>query len=206
VTRRLTLPSRGCPKGCAFCAPLMSNVRRHNTCRAVQNFKGLQITWRLGSLAGTTMSMATGHSARCIYTPSTHHCKASLLQFCRGRRQLWANPSTQSRSTPRSCSFICSRSRDYRQAGLLLPASLLNSSRRLQDPASSLPTQLASLTYAPPQLRMTLAARTELQPVLGVGRTIHLLRVSGEYKVTPNPSIEGMPKRLRLSVTPHVKR
>ena len=25
--RRLTLPSRGCPKGCAFCAPLMSNVR-----------------------------------------------------------------------------------------------------------------------------------------------------------------------------------
>ena len=25
-------------------------------------------------------------------------------------------------------------------------------------------------------------------------------------KVTPNPSIEGMPKRLRLSVTPHVKR
>ena len=28
TTRRLTLPSRGCPKGCAFCAPLMSNVRR----------------------------------------------------------------------------------------------------------------------------------------------------------------------------------
>jgi hypothetical protein len=26
-SRRLTLPSRGCPKGCAFCAPLMSNVR-----------------------------------------------------------------------------------------------------------------------------------------------------------------------------------
>jgi hypothetical protein len=25
--RRLTLPSRGCPKGYAFCAPLMSNVR-----------------------------------------------------------------------------------------------------------------------------------------------------------------------------------
>jgi hypothetical protein len=25
--RGLTLPSRGCPKGCAFCAPLMSNVR-----------------------------------------------------------------------------------------------------------------------------------------------------------------------------------
>ena len=27
ASRRLTLPSRGCPKGCAFCAPLMSNVR-----------------------------------------------------------------------------------------------------------------------------------------------------------------------------------
>jgi hypothetical protein len=25
-------------------------------------------------------------------------------------------------------------------------------------------------------------------------------------KVTPNPSIEGMPKRLRLLCTPHVKR
>jgi hypothetical protein len=28
VCQGLTLPSRGCPKGCAFCAPLMSNVRR----------------------------------------------------------------------------------------------------------------------------------------------------------------------------------
>ena len=25
-------------------------------------------------------------------------------------------------------------------------------------------------------------------------------------RMTPNPSIEGMPKRLRLLVTPHVKR
>jgi hypothetical protein len=28
----------------------------------------------------------------------------------------------------------------------------------------------------------------------------------GVRKVPPNPSIEGMPKRLRLLVTPHVKR
>ena len=28
VPRHLTLPSRGCPKGCAFRSPLMSNVRR----------------------------------------------------------------------------------------------------------------------------------------------------------------------------------
>jgi hypothetical protein len=27
-----------------------------------------------------------------------------------------------------------------------------------------------------------------------------------KHIATPNPSIEGMPKRLRLSVTPHVKR
>jgi hypothetical protein len=26
------------------------------------------------------------------------------------------------------------------------------------------------------------------------------------FTVAPNPSIEGMPKRLRLLVTPHVKR
>ena len=31
VRQGLTLPSRGCPKGCAFCAPLMSNVRRHES-------------------------------------------------------------------------------------------------------------------------------------------------------------------------------
>jgi hypothetical protein len=32
----LTLPSRGCPKGCAFCAPLMSNVRCRTRLPAVQ--------------------------------------------------------------------------------------------------------------------------------------------------------------------------
>ena len=31
-------------------------------------------------------------------------------------------------------------------------------------------------------------------------------RKGGVSKTAPNPSIEGMPKRLRLSVTPHVKR
>jgi len=37
-----------------------------------------------------------------------------------------------------------------------------------------------------------------------------LMRANGllreERRVRSNPSIEGMPKRLRLSVTPHVKR
>ncbi len=31
-------------------------------------------------------------------------------------------------------------------------------------------------------------------------------RACEPISATPNPSIEGMPKRLRLSVTPHVKR
>ena len=31
-------------------------------------------------------------------------------------------------------------------------------------------------------------------------------RMAAAHPATPNPSIEGMPKRLRLSVTPHVKR
>jgi hypothetical protein len=35
----------------------------------------------------------------------------------------------------------------------------------------------------------------------------HLLqRLLAASTVTPNPSIEGMPKRLRLLCTPHVKR
>ena len=38
--------------------------------------------------------------------------------------------------------------------------------------------------------------------ILGTGKQ----RVSRRGTQTPNPSIEGMPKRLRLSVTPHVKR
>jgi hypothetical protein len=35
----LTLPSRGCPKGCAFSAPLMSNVRRqtHSSMKFTQS-------------------------------------------------------------------------------------------------------------------------------------------------------------------------
>jgi hypothetical protein len=32
------------------------------------------------------------------------------------------------------------------------------------------------------------------------------LRSVAAQRVTPNPSIEGMPKRLRLLCTPHVKR
>ena len=32
------------------------------------------------------------------------------------------------------------------------------------------------------------------------------MQMFGSSTATPNPSIEGMPKRLRLSVTPHVKR
>jgi hypothetical protein len=37
--RRLTLPSRGCPKGCAFCAPLMSNVRALTKLRRTRSRK-----------------------------------------------------------------------------------------------------------------------------------------------------------------------
>ena len=34
----------------------------------------------------------------------------------------------------------------------------------------------------------------------------HISSLHAMNTATPNPSIEGMPKRLRLSVTPHVKR
>ena len=37
-------------------------------------------------------------------------------------------------------------------------------------------------------------------------RTQELMHVAGSQRSTPNPSIEGMPKRLRLLCTPHVKR
>jgi hypothetical protein len=45
-------------------------------------------------------------------------------------------------------------------------------------------------------------APEQLSPVLGLPAT-EFVR---PHEVRPNPSIEGMPKRLRLLCTPHVKR
>jgi hypothetical protein len=52
--RRLTLPSRGCPKGCAFCAPLMSNVRRQMPLKPSATAVGTKKTWRDVLVLGTT--------------------------------------------------------------------------------------------------------------------------------------------------------
>ncbi len=57
-------------------------------------------------------------------------------------------------------------------------------------------------------LSVTTKASSHLRgnSVCAVQVSIHKAEGHGLVSVTPNPSIEGMPKRLRLSVTPHVKR
>jgi hypothetical protein len=58
----LTLPSRGCPKGCAFCAPLMSNVRRRKPRGLVVSSEGSVATLRalIGFACGPRRKNAGG--------------------------------------------------------------------------------------------------------------------------------------------------
>ena len=60
-----------------------------------------------------------------------------------------------------------------------------------------------------------MAAHTTFRKLLTLFKTFALAQCQGlkncgasalAARVPPNPSIEGMPKRLRLLVTPHVKR
>jgi len=50
-----------------------------------------------------------------------------------------------------------------------------------------------------------MSLRTLSRPISSVPHTIKE-KDGASAKMRPNPSIEGMPKRLRLLVTPHVKR
>ncbi len=65
-------------------------------------------------------------------------------------------------------------------------------------------------TTAPAGLAMQAQEGLAIQVQVEAGRTAQLSASSGVTssltRMTPNPSIEGMPKRLRLLCTPHVKR
>jgi hypothetical protein len=65
---------------------------------------------------------------------------------------------------------------------------------------ASLPVALVSTGGEPKQMNAT------VRPFRSVLVGSVESRVAAAQATTPNPSIEGMPKRLRLLVTPHVKR
>ena len=63
-----------------------------------------------------------------------------------------------------------------------------------------------SVEPQPYRARMPVATR-KAPVALPYGLRLELgMQLSGSSTATPNPSIEGMPKRLRLLCTPHVKR
>jgi hypothetical protein len=61
-------------------------------------------------------------------------------------------------------------------------------------------------TLRPVKVESASQSNTKVSQPSPLGQWLGRGSKSGSSKAAPNPSIEGMPKRLRLSVTPHVKR
>jgi hypothetical protein len=180
LPRRLTLPSRGCPKGCAFRAPLMSNVRpSHMKATAAPSYAE-NASKRISSLGGglavlprVECRLRAARAAR----PSAVGAPPAL---CRKR----AIPS-RSPSAPLLKPSI--QNRAFVQARCCwqekTPSAVLHKLSRS-----------GTLRCSP-----SAAIRQLVSKTVAVQRS--WCRLS-----RPNPSIEGMPKRLRLLCTPHVKR
>ena len=154
--RRLTLPSRGCPKGCAFRSPLMSNVRfrTHAMCKP-----------KLKSRFQVVELIVPNMNARANPKPRPHAGKAAVL-----------------RVALQECK---SSARAEARARINVGQSVVPQPYRARTAGATRKTSVA----LPRVLRLELG-----------------LRLFGSSTPTPNPSIEGMPKRLRLLCTPHVKR
>jgi hypothetical protein len=73
--RGLTLPSRGCPKGCAFRAPLMSNVRQAlGNCPAIHwtQDRYMSLTPRTLRISGLSRpSLVADSQTGCARRPNT---------------------------------------------------------------------------------------------------------------------------------------
>jgi hypothetical protein len=79
-------------------------------------------------------------------------------------------------------------------------------------PVKSMPCSEPIESFRPPSVELVRTGGVSKQMKTKVATCISALgrkiagKMAANQTTTPNPSIEGMPKRLRLSVTPHVKR
>ena len=178
--RRLTLPSRGCPKGCAFQSPLMSNVRPTsvNTRSAPSN--ATKTSFRGSPFVGARV-LSPPLDLKSRFVPAVRASPASApLALCRER------------TTP-------SRSQSVR----LVTHSIQN--RALVHPRSGMQENVPSLVH---RELSRLGAR--FCPSTSSARQLVSKRVAARRMwcrpPRPNPAVEGTAKRLRLSSAPHLAR
>jgi hypothetical protein len=176
----LTLPSRGCPKGCAFCAPLMSNVRpscmNATSAPSYAENASQRISSLSGSLAVLPRTERRSRAARAA-CPSAVGAPPAL---CRERELSF-----------HSCSVSLVKQR--------LQNAASGHARFIKEPTATV-FHCSGLHFAQNTVRQSRPAERQL-----VSKRAALQR-SWCRPPRPNPSIEGMPKRLRLLCPPHVKR
>ena len=170
----------GCPKGCAFCAPLMSNVRPSYmnstaaSCYAVQ--ASLRSSFRVGTVALSPPLGLKSRSARAV-RPSAASAPPAL---CREREV----PS-RARSVPLVKQSI--QNRAFIQALCCMQEKMQSSVlREMSRSCSRRCPSTAAVRHA-------------------VSQAVSLQR-SWCRQPRPNPSVEGTAKRLRLLSTPHLER
>jgi hypothetical protein len=173
----LTLPSRGCPKGYAFCAPLMSNVRPSCMKATAAPSYAANASERISSLGGSQAVLPRveyGLRAARAARPSAVGAPPAL---CRERKLSF-----------HSCS-----------GSLVKQNSVVVYARFIKEPTAAI-LQCSASGFAQNTIRRSRPAEIRL-----VSKRAALQR-SWCRLSRPNPSIEGKTKMLRISFSPHVKR
>jgi hypothetical protein len=176
----LTLPSRGCPKGCAFCAPLMSNVRPSCMNSDPAPSYADSSSQRISSLGGSLAVMARVECRLRAARAARPSAVGALPVLCQERKL--------------SC---------HSRSGSLVKQRLQNSAfvhvRFIKESTATV-FHGSGLHFAQNTVRRSWLAERQL-----VSKRAAVQR-SWCRPSRPNPSIEGRHKRLRLLCTPHVKR
>ena len=187
LSRDLTLRSSGQPKGCAFRLPLTSNVRPQGTlCCEPPQF--------------SVARARPGCSAASLHVSSSHDTglrpgvPSGVQSHGSGRSSSGRHPALRK---PRLHCSRCWRQRLHGSLGRHFRNHRCCWQHRL------LVRESVSMPKGSVAFRVTGMGRR-------VGGAIHRLQLPLGYRVRslsvrPNPSIEGMPKRLRLLRPPHVK-
>ena len=178
--RALTFPSRGPTKGCAFCGPLMSNVRpasvNTNSAPSYATRTSLRSSFPVGTQVLSPPPGLESRFARAVRASPASAPPALCGERAipsRVRAALLVKQSIQNRT------FVQVQCSMQEKVPSLVPHELSRSCTRCRPSTSSL-TQLVSKKVA--------AQR------------------SWWRQPRPNPSVEGTAKRLRLLSAPHLER